>query len=171
MKGVVDRLMVVVLALLCTGCSLVNSPAEEETEGYLLRGVDEKTEEDVGILFVQYTVDPASEGERMPGKQVIGRMYTASPEADAQPPGVSLSTSPIRGIVDGERILIQEELPSQTGDLQEVFYLDHQGTLENDTMELTRNTQGVLFSWEGEAATLEDFGAAAEELATEGVQD
>jgi len=33
---------------------------------------------------------------------------------------------------------------------------------------LTREAQGVLISYEGEAATLEDFGAAAEELAVEG---
>jgi len=45
--------------------------------------------------------------------------------------------------------------------------IDYSGKMEGDEMRLTTNVRGIMTAWEGEDATLENFGAVAEELATE----
>lgn len=138
-KGV-GLAMMVLISLLC-GCGLAGSPTEEAAEGYLLRSEDEG----VATLFVRY--EPVD-----PGGSITGYMYSAYPAAN--PSGVYLETQRIMGSVDGDRVFIQLEQNPQS---------EYVGSVDGGTMELGSGT----VSWEGETATLEDFGAAAEDLAEE----
>ncbi len=63
-----------------------------------------------------------------------------------------MRTERITGAVDGPRILLQPGSDPQA---------EYVGTVEGDTMEL----ENRLVPWEGQAATFEDFGEAAEEMA------
>jgi len=150
-------LVVGVLTFFSCGCGLVGSGVEEgDGNGYLLYEDAGDANMVEGVVFIEFV----SEGDG----QVSGSMQRATPST----PNVYLSTSNIRGTVDGTDVFIEEEVPAQGGAPDEFIYVSYTGTLEGDEMDLTREAQGVLISYEGEAATLEDFGAAAEELALEG---
>ncbi len=130
-----------VLGFLLCGCDLVGSPTEEAAKGYLLQSEDDR----VATLFVRY--EPVD-----PGGSITGYMYSAYPAAN--PSGVYLETQRIMGSVDGDRVFIQLEQNPQS---------EYVGSVDGGTMELGSGT----VSWEGESATLEDFGTAAEDLAEE----
>lgn len=131
-------IIVGVLAVLLCSCGLL--PPEEGTEGYLLRSEEEGP--GAGTLFVRY------ENGTQPGT-LTGYMYFAYPAEN--PEGAYLETQRITGSVDGPRVLLQLEGNPQA---------EYVGTVEEGSMEL----QNGLASWEGEIATFEDFGEAAEEM-------
>lgn len=145
--GIVARYIVVALfVLLSAGCSLTGE--DNEVSGYLLYEDSPRVE---GIAFVQFV--------REEGDEITGWMHTAYPQSNPGLPSVTFNTDQIQGSVDGENILIR--VPTATS------YVNYPGTIEGDEMRLTRTVQGDLLTYEGEEATLEDFGAAAQELAIE----
>ncbi len=145
-----------VLAFVSCGCGPMGSGVEEgDGNGYLLYEDAGDANMVEGVIFVEFV--PDDDG------QISGSMQRATPTTS----NVYLSTSEIRGTVDGTDVFIEEGVPAQGGAPDEFIYVGYTGTLEGDEMDLTREAQGVLISYEGKAATLEDFGAAAEELANE----
>lgn len=142
-------------AFLLCGCGVLDAGTEGGGDGYLLYEDVGDANAVEGIVYVEF-VDKGD-------GQIEGSMQWATPGE----PNVYLRTAPITGTVDGTNIAIEEELPAQGGAPDEFIYVEYQGTLEGDTMSLTRATQGVIIKYEGDEATLEDFGAAAEELAME----
>ena len=147
--GRVARCLVVVVVLLTCGCGVLDTGAESgQVEGYLLYEDSPRVE---GIAFVQFV--PEENG------QITGWMHTAYPASNPGLPSVTFNTDQVQGSVDGKNILVR--LPTATS------YVNYPGTIEGDEMRLTRTVRGDLLTYEGEEATLEDFGAAAEELATE----
>jgi hypothetical protein len=134
--------VMVVLALLLCGCDLVGGSATGGNGGYLLEAEEGPS---VGPMFVRY--EPAE-----PAGNLEGYMYFAHPGSN--PSGVYLQTERVTGSVDGDSVVFRLESNPDA---------EYVGTVEGDTMTLRNG----LASWEGESATLEDFGAAAEELATD----
>lgn len=152
-----------VLALVLWGCGSAGSGVDEgEVKGYLLHEDVGEANMVEGVLFVQFVPDESAGGGR-----ITGLMHTATPFGKPNMPSVFFRTANIQGTVDGSNVFIEEENPGLQG-APGIVYIDYHGTLEGDTMRLTREAQGVILSYEGEAATFEDFGAAAEELAAEG---
>ena len=115
--------------------------SSREAEGYLLRSEDGGP--GVGTLYVTYT----------PGEQagtITGYIHTAYPAEN--PEGAYLQTERVTGSVDGTRVFFQLEGNPQA---------EYVGTVDGDAMEL----RSELTSWEGEAATVGEFGEAAGEMA------
>lgn len=145
MGSVRRYLVVVVLALLTCGCGVLD--ADEEINGYLLYEDSPRVE---GVYFVHFV---ENDGELM------GWMHTAYPASNPGLPSVYLNTDEIDGTVDDENILIRQ--------IAGASYTDYQGTIEGGQMRLTKNVRSDLLTYEGEEATFEDFGTAAQELAIE----
>ncbi len=139
--------------LLC-GCGLIVGCGLNASggDGYLLYEDAGDANMVEGVIFVEFV--PEGDG------QISGSMQWATPST----PNVYLRTSDIRGTVNGTDVFIEEQVPAP-GAPDEFIHIVYTGTLEGDEMDLTREAQGVLISYEGEAATLEDFGAATAELA------
>ncbi len=133
-----------IFGLFLHGCGQAE---EDQTSGYLLRS----EQQGEGIQFLRYMPDPDH-----PEDTITGYMYIALPAAN--PSGVYLETWRITGSMDDSRILVQLDQNPEAA---------YTGTVEGDTIELVRG----LSTWEGEAATLEDFGEAAEELARESQEE
>jgi hypothetical protein len=133
--------VVVLLVLLLSGCGLVGGEEEDQFQGYVLRSKEEGPK--VGTLFVRY------KPTRSTGS-VTGYIYFAYPAEN--PEGAFIQTERITGSVDGPRIFIQLESNSQA---------EYVGTVEEGKMELRQG----LTEWTGGAATFQDFGEAAEDMA------
>lgn len=144
-------LVVVVLALLTCGCGALGAGLGGG-DGYLLY-------EDAGDAGAVQGVEFVDKGDGRIG----GSMQRATPGE----PNVNLSTTPITGTVDGTNIAIEEGVQAEGGAPGKLFWVQYQGTLEGGNMRLTKAGIGMIFEYEGEEATLEDFGAAAQDLATE----
>lgn len=164
--GSVARYMVVVvlLGVLTWGCGVLGVSTEGGgVDGYVLHREAMQDGPSEGYMFVQFAPD---ESVGMEG-QITGRMHTAfASPTESGMPSVQLDSYNITGTVSDADVMLRQEqvAPGAVGD---VITIDYSGTLEGDTMRLTTNVQGILTAWEGEEATLEDFGAAAEELAQE----
>lgn len=163
MGRVARYLVVVVLAVLTCGCGVLDAGAEGgEVEGYLLHREAMRDGPSEGYTFVQFVPD---DSVGMEG-QITGRMHTAfeSPTESGMP-SVQLDSYNITGTVNDTDVMIEQQV-SEPGNVVGPM-ATYSGTVEGDDMRLTTNVQGILTAWEGEEATLEDFGAAAEDLATE----
>jgi hypothetical protein len=159
---IVGCLALAVVVVFTCACSLLDAGTDRgELDGYLLHRKAMRHGPSEGYMFVQFVPDKSV---GMKG-QIIGRMHTAFPSpTDYGMPSVQLDSYNITGTVNDTDVMIEQQW-SEPGNVVGPM-ATYSGTIEDNEMRLTTNVQGILTVWEGDKATLEDFGAAAEELAT-----